>query len=602
VTRNGPAPAGPAADGIAVVGLACRVAGTDDADGFAQLMLDGRQQFTDIPAARMPGYDPEQTGLKTIRAAVLERTDLFDAAFFGISPRMAAWMDPQQYLLLETSWRALEDAAIPPSGLAGTETGVYISTTCTDFRDRSVGDKVMDRYSILGASSAFLANRISYQYDLCGPSMTLDTACAGGLTTVALATSALRNREIDLALAGSVNLLSYGYMHAVMVSMGAVSRTGAPRCFDAQADGYVRGEGVFVFVLKRLADALADQDPVHAVIRGAAVSHDGRAGGLTKTDSRSQQRLISRALRQAGVTVADLGYVEAHAAGSPVGDAIEVTTLGQLLAEQPGDPPSAGGPTGILWVGSAKSNIGHLEGAAGAASLLRAVMVLRRGAIPPTPGFGTLHPDADLRGMPVAIADRMVPWPRTAGSRRLVGVDSFGVGGSNAHVVLEEAAEPAAGPAAGSDALVPLSTAAPEALVQLAGALADRIGGGDPGSFQATVHTLQQGRTHLRHRRIVRADSSAALADGLRALASGLPHPRVIGPGQHTGQLDPAPRGWLDGAQDRWPDQVAVPRLGRVPLSPYPFQRRSHWVGPDRPPPVAPPYLIGPSRPGSTGR
>jgi 3-oxoacyl-[acyl-carrier-protein] synthase II len=570
---------------IAVAGMACQAPGADDLTGFLQLLMAGRQQFTEVPEARMPGYDPSSTGVPSMRAALLERPDLFDAAFFRISPRMASWMDPQQRLLLETSWRALEDAAIAPDRLAGTETGVYVATTSTDFRHQLLDAGAVDRYSALGTLATFHANRISHHYDLRGPSITLDTACAGGLTSVGLAVSALRSGDIDLALAGAVNFLGHGYMHSVMMRFGALSPTGSARCFDASADGYVRGEGVFLIVLKRLEDALADGNPVHAVIRGCALSHDGRGGGLVRTDSTAQQHLIRRALAQAGADIADVGYLEAHAAGTLVGDATEVMALRRLLDQRPGGPPALGaGPHDRLWVGSVKGNIGHLEGAAGAASLLKALLVLRYGVIPPTPGFSVLNPDIDLAGVPMAIADRPQPWDRRAGRPRLAGVNSFGVGGSNAHLLLEEgpASQPGGDTAPGDPApgdrcpvQVPLSAATHDALAALAQRLADHLAQVPAESFPMITATLRDGRARLAEQRIITADGVDTLREALRAVAKDMEHPLVTVP--EDGRAgSPADRG-----------HRPVPMTSLVP---YPFQRRSYWFSPSPPPPVVPPY------------
>jgi acyl transferase domain-containing protein len=580
------------AEPVAIVGIACRVPGADDPDGFAELLFAGRQQFTDVPAARILEYDPAWTGVPQVRAAVLERPDLFDALFFGIGPRMAAWMDPQMFHLLELTWRALESAAIAPASLAGTDTAVYVSTTSSDHKDRNSVEGRIDRYSFMSSLNTFFANRISFQYDLHGPSITIDTACAGGLTAVALAVGALRAGEADVAIAAGSNLLAHGYNHAVLMNMGAVSRTGTARPFDARADGYVRGEGVFVFVLKRLDDALADNDPIHAIVYGSAMNHDGKAGGLVRPDSRSQQRLLRRALDQAGAEIADIGYLEAHAAGAPVGDAIETATFRQMLQELPGGPPQrAAGPDGRLWLGSVKANIGHLEGAAGSASLMKAILALRYDAIPPTPGFEKLHEDINLDGVPLAVADQVVAWPRTVG-RRLIGVDSFGVGGANAHVVIGDGprrAAPPPRPAAGW--LVPVSAQSPAALTQLAAELAEHLTGvgDDAVDFESVVRTLQHGRSHLRHRRIARADGVATLVRRLRDIAEGRADPDVLTPGEDADALAPALGAWLAGTADRWPDAASAPDVLRRPLTHYPFQWRSHWVR-EKPPAVPPPY------------
>ncbi|OKI48961.1 polyketide synthase [Micromonospora sp. CB01531] len=555
---------------IAVVGAACQVPGADNLYSFRDNLAAARQFIADVPDARLPGY----TAPAPLRASLLENPADFDARFFAISPRMANWMDPQQRLLLETTWRALEDAAIDPRTTAGAQAGVYVSTTSNDFRDQARDAAAVEPYSALGLLPAYHANRISYQYDWRGPSITLDNACAAGLTTVGLAVSGLRSGEIDLGVACGVNVLGHGYMQSVMLKFGAVSPSGTPRCFDADANGYVRGDGVFCFILKRLADAIADQDPIHGVIKGCVLSHDGRSGGLTRTDRDSQVRLIRRSLAQAGATPTELGYVEAHAAGTLIGDATEVAALVDLLGTH-----TAAGPAGRLWVGSVKANIGHLEGAAGAASLMKALLILRFGQIPPTPGFRIPNPGMPIAGTAVGIADHLLPWPAPTGDQpaRLLGVNSFGVGGSSGHLTLADPPHPnprTPAPPHTDQHWIPMSAADPQALQCLAADLADHVQDLPTSAMPAVVHTLQAGRAHLQHRRLVHATDPTSLAHALRESDSNGPPP------------PPALADWLAGRQDQWPAEHAAPAVRRVPLTPYPFQRRTHWFTSPPPPTI----------------
>lgn len=557
---------------IAVVGMACRVPEGTDADGFWRLLCAEQQPFVRAPEERMIQSE-KWTGQRPW-AALLEDVDGFDAPFFGITPRMATWMDPQQRLLLESSWHALESAALVPGSLAGTETGVYVASTATDYRDRMMAAGAVDKYSTVGLLQTFLANRISHQYDLRGPSITLDTACAGGLTAVGLAVSALRAGEIDLGLACAVNTYFHCYMHAVMSRFGALSPTGTAASFDARADGYIRGEGVFCVVLKRLEEALRDGDPVLAVVRGVAVTHDGRAGGLVRPDRDSLARLINRGCDQAGISPATMGYYEAHAAGTQVGDPVEVNGLVHALRTWPGEPTnSAGGPGGHLWVGSTKANIGHLEGAAGAASLAKALLVLRHQQIPATPGIATLNPELQVADTPVRVATQLVDWHQTADQPRRVGVGSLGVGGSNAFALLEEPPSLAAPSPVDHPQLVPISATNRAALIQVAAALRAILEAPKPPDLAAVAWTLQTGRTHLAKRRILLATSHTDLIEQLAAIERGEE------PGADRTPM-PELGAWLAGGSMAWrrfwPDGLQ-PR--RITLPGYPFQHRPYWFG-----------------------
>ncbi|MBM7809857.1 beta-ketoacyl [acyl carrier protein] synthase domain-containing protein [Saccharothrix algeriensis] len=576
---------------VAVVGMAARVPGADDAEAFWRLLVSGARTGRPAPADRLLGYRPDLAGVADPVVSLLPDVGEFEPGLFGITPRMAAWLDPQQRLVLESAWHALESAGIAPATLAGRDVGVFVATTGADMRDRMAGLHVVDRYSAIGLLSAFTANRVSHQFDLRGPSVTVDAACAGGLTAVTQAVSGLRAGEFGTALVGSANVLLHGHMQAVMQRFGALSPTGSARCFSADADGYVRGEGVFCFVLKLLADAVSDGDPVLAVIRGCALNHDGRRGTLTRSDPGSQVELLGRALAQAGWEPAELGYVESHAAGTGKGDPIEVRAVLELLRSRPG-PPAAAGPGGKLWMGSAKGGIGHLEGAAGAAGLARAVQVLRHRVIPPTPGISALHPDIPADRHPVEIASAAVPWPD--GAPRRVGVTALGVGGANAHVVLEEAPVlPGAGRRRPGRWPVPVSARTANSLARLAAGLADLLTGAPPSAppppdFPAAVWTLQTGRAGLARRAVVAASGPREFGDAVGALARGEPHPLVFRPddadrrrlvdvGLAAGEAAMAER-WLGGAVVDWAALWPHDRRPRrVPLVAYPFDRVPCW-------------------------
>jgi amino acid adenylation domain-containing protein len=537
-------------DDIAVIGMSCRVPGADDVDAYWDLVARGECRIGTASRAGVPA-----------RAGLLDRIDLFDAEFFGVTPRQAASMDPQQRMLLELSWHALEHAGVNPDALAGTDVGVFVAACSYDYREQLVATDAADGYATIGTFPAFLANRVSHFYDFTGPSITMDTACSGSLTALASAVAALRAGDCTTAMVGSANLLSNSFNTTAYQQAGMLSPAGYSHVFDASADGFVRGEGAAWVVLKPLAQAVSDGDPVLAVIKGVAVNHGGRAASLTAPNPAAQTRVIRRALSRAGLRGNDLGYLEAHGTGTALGDPIEIDgILGAL------DGSTAGGPAGRLWIGSVKANLGHLEGASGLAGLIKAVQALRHNLIPATPNFTTLNPNIDLAGTPLAIASHSVPW---TGNSRYAAVSSFGLGGSNAHVVI--GSTPAELTAVSSDTsaeltahVVPLSAATPEALAELASRLADVLET-STADFADIVWTLQTGRRALRYRKVVLARSRAEL---VRALRSG---DFTDGPSEIAG--------WLAGGAVDWAafwPQGTPSR--RIPLAPYPFQRKSFWL------------------------
>ncbi|MBB1242001.1 SDR family NAD(P)-dependent oxidoreductase, partial [Streptomyces durbertensis] len=575
---------------VAVVGMACRVPGAENVDEFWTLLTEGGCSIAPVTADRFAGAVPDG-----FRAGLLGRTDLFDARFFSVTPRQAASMDPQQRALLELSWHALEHAGLNPDALAGTPVGVFAAACSYDYREQLVDrEAAADGYATVGTFPAFLANRISHTYDFTGPSITVDTACSGALTALSLAERAIRSGECEVVLAGAANLLSNGFNARAFQRAGMLSPHGDSRVFDERADGFVRGEGAGWVVLKSLTRALADGDPVLAVLRSTAVNHGGRAAALTSPNPRAQTALARTALDRAGLRVGDLGYLEAHGTGTPLGDPIELEAFRDVLAAEPnGVPASASGPEGRLWVGSVKANIGHLEGASGLAGLIKAVHTLRHGLIPATPNFTRLNPHIDLDGTPLRVADRAVEWPALPGSApRRAAVSAFGFGGSNAHAVLEEPRAPASGlegtgPAAGlGDTLVvPLSAATDSALRQLAAALARRLRK-EPHDLRQVAWTLQSGRRALASRVVLLAREIGELAEQLALFAAeGAQSASATTdrPAALEQLADTATRraltDWLSGGSIDWGALWlggVTPR--RVPLVPYPFQRESYWL------------------------
>ncbi|MER7011647.1 beta-ketoacyl synthase N-terminal-like domain-containing protein [Saccharopolyspora sp. NPDC000359] len=554
---------------LAIVGMSCRVPGGDDVDEFWQTLLAGRPMMGPVPAERLVGYQAEVAGDGGLVAALVSDVGTFDADFFDVVGRMAVWMDPQQRLLLETTWRALESAGIAPSSLRGQEVGVFVGSSTSDFRDGMISTGVLDRYSLTGSIAAYLSNRISNFFDLRGPSITVDTACSSGLSALALAASGLRAGDFDTAIVGGSNVYASGWLTGALAHMGALSPTGTCRPFSDEANGYVRGEGVLCFVVKRLDDALEAGDPVLTIIRGAAANHDGRAGGLVKTDSGSQARLLRRALAQGGVAPASLGYLEAHAPGTKL-DVEELNGLREVVSAD--RPARFAGPGGRLWIGTVKAVIGHLEGAAGTASLAKAVLVLRNGAIPSAAGILGMGGDLEIHDQPEEVALGSVPWPAGGAPRRL-GVSSFGIGGSNAHVVLEEppAVDAVDGSWDATSIVFPLSGTDDDALRRVATRLADFAAGPEAPEPAATAWTLQTGRDHLTARAVVRASTNEELRTELLRIAEGVGAP---------GETDPRVRKWLDGGSIDWSTLWRKPPRHRVRLPGYPFRRTPYGIAP----------------------
>jgi amino acid adenylation domain-containing protein len=466
---------------IAITGIGCRFPGADGPEAFWALLSAGRDAIGEVSAERR-----QRGGLSAgTLGGFLERIDAFDADFFGLSPREAAPLDPQQRLVLEVAWEALEDAGIAPERLAGSATGVFLGIATNDYGRLGGGDdQPGDVYRITGNALSIAANRVSYLFDLRGPSVAIDTACSSSLVAVHLACQSLRSGESTLALAGGVNLILAPAIAASFRQAGMLAVDGRCKTFDARADGYVRSEGAGVVVLKPLARALADGDPVYAVIRGSAANQDGKSNGLTAPSRQSQEAVVRAACRQAGIAPGRIGYVEAHGTGTYLGDPIELKALGSVLAE--GRPPGR-----RTLVGSVKTNIGHLEAAAGVAGLIKTALALWHRAIPPHLHFHEPNPEIPFAELPLAVPTRRVPWPEEGPA--FAGVSSFGFGGTNAHVVLEGVGEPSlTRPSASSGDgamayLLPISARRPEALRALAHAyreaLAEGLTGCDLGSI-----------------------------------------------------------------------------------------------------------------------
>ncbi|HEY8980679.1 MAG TPA: type I polyketide synthase, partial [Streptomyces sp.] len=529
---------------IAVVGLACRLPGAAGPQEFAALLARGGDAVGDVPAARR-GILPDAPGIPT-RGGFLEHVDGFDAPFFGISPREAAALDPQQRLLLELGWEALEHAGILPADLTGT--GVFVGALADDWArlTQRQGPDAVTAHTFTGQQRSLLANRLSYALGLTGPSLAVDSGQSSSLVAVHLAAESLRRGECDVALAGGVNLVLAPDSTLAVHRLGALSPDGVCRTFDAGANGYVRGEGGGLVVLKPLVRALADGDRVHGVIRGSAVNNDGGGTALTTPDPGAQRDVIRAACRRAGVAPADIQYVELHGTGTPTGDPAEAAALGAALgAGRPEDRR--------LRVGSVKTNIGHLEGAAGIAGLIKTLLCLRDGRHAPTLHHTTPHPDIPLADLGLTVQVTAEDWPAEDGVR-LAGVSSFGLGGTNCHVVLASWEEPEhSGPALPDTAPWILSARTPQALCDQARRLLDTTPDAAPG---AVAHALLTTRTAFPHRAVVLATDPDSRREALTALAEGRPSPAVVtapapaGPG-------PGPVFVFPGQGSQWPGMAA---------------------------------------------
>ncbi|MEM8805131.1 MAG: type I polyketide synthase [Cyanobacteria bacterium P01_G01_bin.38] len=426
---------------IAIVGMSCRFPGADSPESFWTLLRDGISAIDTVPADRWDVdayYDPEASPgtMSTRLGGFISRADEFEPGFFGISPREVLHMDPQQRLMLEIAWEALEKAGIVPGELAGSATGVFIGCGNYDFGVRMARSyEDFDAHLGTGATVGIAANRLSYILNLRGPSLTVETACSSSLVAIHLACQSLLSQETDVCLVGASSLMLAPNQTIIYSQAQMLSPDGCCKTFDAGANGYVRGEGCGLVVLKRLVDAQQAGDNILAVIRGTAVNQDGQSNGLTAPNGPAQQAVIRQALAQARVAPSKISYVEAHGTGTPLGDPIEINSLKAVLGkDRPPDQP--------CWVGSVKTNIGHLEAAAGMAGLIKTVLALQHQEVPPHLNLTELNPYISLEGTAFAIPTKRQAW-QTPCPTRLAGVSSFGFGGTNTHVILEEWAAPA---------------------------------------------------------------------------------------------------------------------------------------------------------------
>jgi acyl transferase domain-containing protein/thioesterase domain-containing protein/nucleoside-diphosphate-sugar epimerase len=532
----------PAPESIAIVGMACRFPGAPNLRAFWRLIHEGNSAVVEVPSDRWnidDFYDPtgETPGTMSVRwAALIEGADQFDPQFFGITPREASRMDPQQRLLLEVAWEAMENAGQPPDQLAGSRTGVFIGIGGTDYSKVVVPYddyyQHIDAHMGTGNALSIAANRLSYIFDFHGPSAAVDTACSSSSLAIHMAVESLRRGESDAALAGGVNMILTPETTIAFSKARMLSPDGFCRPFDSRANGYVRGEGCGLVLLKRLADAERDGDRLLAVLRATSVNQDGRTSGISAPNGQSQMACIRAALKQAGLEPNDIDYIEAHGTGTPLGDPIEMQALGEIFRTDESSSVKSPGNENVsktarkaqpCYIASVKANVGHMETVSGVAGLIKVVLMMQHGEIARQTQFETLNPHMDLSGTRLAIPTQHVDWPPGDRPRR-AGVSSFGFGGTNTHLIVEAPAGVTA--AAGPESLerpvhlVKLSAKTDAALKAQAEQLADYLGY-EPGAALADVcWSANTGRADFNHRAVIAATDVENLRQRLIAFGA----------------------------------------------------------------------------------
>ncbi|ORA20357.1 type I polyketide synthase [Mycobacterium arosiense] len=543
---------GEVAPGFAIIGYAARFPGAADADEFWDVLRHGRDAISEVPQDRWDVdefFDPEPGApgkVVTRRAGFVDDVTAFDAPFFGMSTREVRLMDPQHRILLETAWRAVEHSGTAPTDLANSNTGVFVGLATHDYLGMASDELTypeIEAYLAIGTSNAAAAGRISYRLGLQGPAVAVDTACSSSLVAIHQACQALRLGECDLALAGGANVLLTPATMITFSSAHMLAPDGRCKTFDAAADGYVRGEGCGVIVIKRLADAIRDGDRIRAVIRGSAINQDGASGGLTVPNGVAQQRVIADALKRADVEARDVGYLEAHGTGTSLGDPIEAQAAGAVLGvgREPGRP---------LLMGSVKTNIGHLEAAAGIAGVIKVILALENELIPQHLHFQNPSPHIPWERLAVQVVDEATAWERN-GQPRIAGISSFGFAGTNAHVIISEAPEqtepvpptplPVEHPANRRFSVLPLSARTPAALAQLAADYRSWLGAHPEANLADVCFTAGAGRAHLEQRAALVVNSREAALELLGALADDRPAPGLFRGESH----EPPKTAWL---------------------------------------------------------
>jgi glutamate-1-semialdehyde-2,1-aminomutase len=505
---------------IAIIGISCRFPGAKNKDAFWHLLREGVDAITEIPPERWDANasyaQDAETAVNTRWGGFLEDLDQFDPQFFKISPREAVSIDPQQRLLLELAWEVLEDAGQKPERLAGTKTGVFMGINGFDYYTLLMDNPAhnIDAYVGTGNTNCIAANRISYLFDFTGPSLGIDTACSSSLVAVHLACQSIWNGESSLALAGGVRIVLSPWIAASFSKAGFMAPDGRCKTFDSRANGYVRSEGAGVVLLKPLSQALVDGDPIYAAIRSSVVNQDGRSNGLTAPNPWAQETLLREAYLQAGISPHQVQYIEAHGTGTQLGDPIEMKALGKVLAE-------GRSPDNDCVVGSVKTNIGHLEAAAGIASLIKVALSLQNRQIPPSLHFQQPNPYIPFANLPLRVPSALEPWPEK--DPTIAGVSSFSFGGTNAHIVLEAAPKVENKQVAADNLwhLLTLSAKSEKALQDTAQRYLEFFVSHPTVSLADVCFTASTGRSHFEHRVAIAAESTQQLMQRLDSFCQG---------------------------------------------------------------------------------
>lgn len=598
-------------DPIAIIGMGCRFPkGVKDPNQFYQFLTAGLDGISEVPNERwiLENYyspDKNEPGkMYTRYGSFLDDIDLFDPGFFEISPREAKYLDPQGRLLLEVSWEALENAGIAPDSLIGSPTGVFVGISTNDYADllqKSTDEEAYNAYIGTGNFSSAVVGRISHFLGLQGPNMAIDTACSSSLVSLHQACMSLQNRETDIVLTGGVQLFILPTWHINFSKAQMLSPDGHCKTFDAAANGYARGEGCAIIVLKRLSDAIRDGDNIHAVIRSTSVNQDGISSGFTVPNENAQIALIKNAMSKAKVTSAEVSYVEAHGTGTSLGDPIEVSAI----AETYGKHRTQQNP---LLLGSVKSNIGHLEAAAGIAGLIKVVVSLEKEMIPKNLNFNELNPNINLN-FPSKIISESIPWPKTS-KKRIAGISAFSFSGTNAHAILEETPTFRIEPKKMDRPLhiVAISAKTEQALADLIKKYLIFVQENPEVNLAELAHTANVGRSHFKYRLVVVAENIQQFAEKLEkkdyisGVVSGTNHQEVsiiydkegdyridksktdhhtvyITPNTHwLTALNALAKYYSQGAKVDWKGLDKPYNLKKPILPSYPFQRKRYWV------------------------
>ena len=601
------------ADPLVIVGYSCHLPGARDAEAFWNNLREGKESLTRIPAERWDwrAYDgdPKTTADKTNVhwGGFIDGVFEFDPLFFNISPREALFMDPQQRLLMMHAWNAIESAGHAPTSLAGEKVGVFIGTAASGYRDL-IGENAGDEgYVATGSVASVGPNRLSYFLDFHGPSEPVETACSSSLVALHRAMQSIRNGECDMALAGGINTILTPEAHIHFAKAGMLSQDGRCKTFSNQADGYGRGEGVGVLFIKRRSAAERDGDPIRAVIRGSGVNHGGRANSLTAPNTVAQADLLRGVYEDAGIDPYHIGYVEAHGTGTALGDPVEINALKSAFGLSQTEPSQPG--DAVCSIGSVKTNIGHLELAAGVAGIIKALLQLEHRTLVPSLHCGEINPHIHLEGTPFEIVRNAQPWQavRNADGQelpRLAAISSFGFGGVNAHVVLEEYRpthlEQDVEPLADRPDVFVLSGRDAQRLMERAQALSEALAVGQVSEADRNdlSYTLQVGRTPMSCRLAVVATSLDELRDCLEAFLAGQACPGLLVAEGEThaspvnAEDDPSvvATAWVNGAEIDW-STWRTGRRRRLVLPVYPFARDNYRVAPEvtsQPEPTAP--------------